>query len=357
MTHAAPHRPLSVKDLVAASTLTAGDLALLLDTAAQCKARPELYADVLRGRSVVLLFEKPSLRTRLTFEVGVHRLGGQAIYYDHSAERIGQRESIKDYARNLERWVHGIVCRTYSQRTIELLAEHAAVPVINALSDAHHPCQALADVLTLIERFGSVQGLPIAYIGDGNNVCVSLAQVACRLGARVTIITPKGFEPDADQLVIARRFAGECGGSLRLSTSPSDVAGCRAIYTDTWVSMHQKDEADGREGVFEPFRVDAALMARAAPDCVFMHCLPAHRGEEVTDEVIDSPASLVYEQAENRLHAQNALLIHTVGARAPRHETQRVRGAEGQGGAASAQHQVVSLPHAATPLPRSRRAV
>ena len=310
-----PISPLSVKDLVSAAELSTRDATVLLETAAHCKAHPDLHADALRGLSVVLLFEKPSLRTRLTFEVGVHRLGGQAIYYDHSAERIGQRESTKDYAKNLERWVHGIVCRTYSQRTIELLAEHARVPVINALSDAHHPCQALADVLTLAERFGTVEGLPIAYIGDGNNVCVSLAQVACRMGARVTVITPKGFEPDTAQIAFAQRAAAESGGSLRLSNNPADVAGCRAIYTDTWVSMHQKDDADGRERAFEPFRVDAALMARGASDCVFMHCLPAHRGEEVTDEVIDSSASLVYEQAENRLHAQNALLIHTVGAK------------------------------------------
>ncbi len=312
----APPGPLTVKDLVSAATPTGGDVATLLRTAADVKANPGAYADTLRGLSVVLLFEKPSLRTRLTFEVGVHRLGGQAIYYDHSAERIGQRESIKDYARNLERWVHGIVCRTYSQRTIEALAEHARVPVINALSDAHHPCQALADVLTLVEHFGGVAGLPIAYVGDGNNVCVSLMHVACRAGAHVRVITPKGYRPDAAQARIAAGFAEDSGGSLTLSHEPADVAGCRAVYTDTWVSMHQKDDAEARERAFVPYRVDAALMARAAPDAVFMHCLPAHRGEEVADEVIDSSASLVYEQAENRLHAQNALLVHTVAARA-----------------------------------------
>lgn len=355
MTHTATHRPLSVKDLVSASHLTASDVATLLETAALCKTRPEVHAEALRGLSVVLLFEKPSLRTRLTFEVGVHRLGGQAIYYDHAAERIGQRESIKDYARNLERWVHGIVCRTYSQRTIELLAEHSGVPVINALSDAHHPCQALADVLTLTERFSSVEGLPIAYIGDGNNVCVSLAQVACRLGARVTIITPTGFEPDTEQVAIASRLASETGGSLRLSNNPGDVAGCRAIYTDTWVSMHQKDDADGRERVFQPFRVDAGLMRRAAPGCVFLHCLPAHRGEEVTDEVIDSPVSLVYEQAENRLHAQNALLVHTVGARG--RGAQRPRDTEICPGISTAQAPVVAVPSVPRQLPLSRRAV
>ncbi|MFN0011373.1 MAG: ornithine carbamoyltransferase [Phycisphaerales bacterium] len=314
-THESP-RPLSTKDLASAADLTAADLALLLATAQHIKRDPGAFRHALDTLSIVLLFEKPSLRTRLTFEVGAHRLGGQAIYYDHAAERIGQRESIKDYAKNLERWVHGIVCRTYSHETIEQLARHSRVPVINALSDAHHPCQALADVLTLIERFGSLAGLPIAYIGDGNNVCTSLMHVACRLGAKMTIITPKGYAPDAAQVSIAHAFAKDSGGSLRLSTSPADVGGSRAIYTDTWVSMHQKDDADARERAFEPYRVDAPLMARAAADCAFMHCLPAHRGEEVTDEVIDSPASLVYEQAENRLHAQNALLIHTVAARA-----------------------------------------
>ncbi len=311
-------KPLSTKDLVSAATLTASDLSMILDTALAFKADPAAYRGVLDGRSVAMLFEKPSLRTRVTFEVGTARLGGHPLYYDHGFERIGQRESVKDYARNLERWVHAIVLRTYSQRTIEEMAAVARVPVINALSDTDHPCQALADALTLVERFGRVEGLNVCYIGDGNNVCVSLMHVLCKLGGHVRVITPKGFAPPADAVAETHEFARLSGGSLTLTNDPAAVAGADAVYTDTWVSMHQEDQSDAREKLFVPYRVDAELMARAAGHAVFMHCLPAHRGEEVTDEVIDSPASVVYDQAENRLHAQNAVLIHTAGARPTR---------------------------------------
>lgn len=303
------------KDFINAGDLSVTDLRRLLATARAVKADPAPFARGLAGRSVVMLFEKPSLRTRMTFEVGTFRLGGQAIYYDHHAERIGQRESIKDYAKNLERFVHGIVARTYSHRTLELLAEFASVPVINALSDGHHPCQALADVLALVERFGELSGRRIVYIGDGNNVCVSLMQVCTLMGSRFTAICPPGYEPDPAAVEAARRASAGTGGSVEVTHDPGALAGCDAVYTDTWVSMHQQAEADARAEIFAPYQVNARLMAQAGGESLFMHCLPAHRGEEVTDEVIDGPRSIVYDQAENRLHAQNAVLLHTIGAR------------------------------------------
>lgn len=306
--------PLSTKDLTTASTLTVVDLGMLLATAAECKQDHSTYGQALAGKSVVLLFEKPSLRTRMTFDVGIHRLGGHAIYYDHAKERIGQRETIKDYARNMERWVAAIVARTYAQATIDELARHASIPVINALSDAYHPCQALADVFTLQERFGKLAGLHLSFMGDGCNTAVSLMHICPKLGVDLTVITPPGYEPPAAEVAIGRGFADAHGTTLAVSNDPRAVAGCDAVYTDTWVSMHMEHESEKRERAFEPYRVDAEIMAQASPGAVFMHCLPAHRGEEVTDEVIDAPNSLVYDQAENRLHVQNAVLVHTVAA-------------------------------------------
>ena len=310
-----PPPAIGPKDFLNAGDLSSADLERLLETAAQVKASPGRFVRALAGRSVVLLFEKPSLRTRMTFEVGVSRLGGQAIYYDHHAERIGQRESIPDYARNLERFVQAIVSRTYSHRTLELLGQHARIPVINALSDAHHPCQALADVLTLIERFGRVAGRRVAYVGDGNNVCVSLMQLCALLGVRFAAICPAGYEPDAVAVTNAKVAAAAAGGSVELTPDPGAVAGADAVYTDTWVSMHQQHEADQRAEIFAPYQVNRRLIEAAGPSAVFMHCLPAHRGEEVTEEIIDGPRSVVFDQAENRLHAQNAVLLHTVAAR------------------------------------------
>jgi ornithine carbamoyltransferase len=262
----------------------------------------------------MMLFEKPSLRTRVTFEVGPARMGGHAIYYDHSKERIGQRESVRDYAKNLERWVDCIVARVFSHAVLEELARETRVPVINALSDLHHPCQGLADYFTLSERVGGVRGLRgfrLAYIGDGNNVCHSLMQGAALTGANLTVVTPPGYQPSPAVHAECKELASrhDTGGTVRLTTDKGDVRGCRAVYTDAWVSMGQEGGA-ARTRAFEPYRVDGALMAAAAPGAWFMHCLPAHRGEEVTDAVIDSAASLVYDQAENRMHAQNALLLH-----------------------------------------------
>lgn len=308
-------KPISTKDLVTSASLSTSDLHTLLTTAAATKRDITPFRRALNGKSVVLLFEKPSLRTRMTFEVGVHRLGGQAIYYDHAKERIGQRETTRDYAKNLERWVAAIVARTYSQATVAELALHAKIPVINALSDAFHPCQALADVFTLQERFGKLAGLRLAYIGDGCNTAVSLMHLCPRLGIHLSVITPPGYEPPAAEVGFSLGLAAEHGTQLSVSNARGDLRGANAVYTDTWVSMHLEHESEKRERAFAPYQVNAELMSSAAPGAFFMHCLPAHRGEEVTDEVIDAPTSLVYDQAENRLHVQNAVLLHTVGAR------------------------------------------
>jgi ornithine carbamoyltransferase len=285
----------------------------LFHLAADIKARPDRYRGALTGRFLALIFEKPSLRTRVTFDVGIASLGGGAVFLDHTGTRLGERESIRDVARNLERWVHGIVARTFTQQAIDELAAFASIPVVNALSDRFHPCQALADYFTLEERFGPASagwGLKLAYVGDGNNVCHSLLIAGARLGAQVRVATPAGYAPDAEVVAEARRAARETGAQIAILTSPEEaVAGAQAVYTDVWASMGQEEEAAERAKVFHPYQVNEALMALAAPDAVFLHCLPAHRGAEVTDGVIESPASLVYDQAENRLHVQKAILL------------------------------------------------
>jgi len=282
----------------------------LYHLAADIKSRPDRFRGALGGRFFALIFEKPSLRTRVTFEVGIQSMGGSAVFLDHTATRLGERESVKDVARNLERWVQGIVARTFEQRAVEELAEHASIPVINALSDRYHPCQALADFFTLEERFGSLRGLKLAYVGDGNNVCHSLLIAGARVGAHVRVATPAGYAPDAEILAEARRAARETRGKIEVLTSPEEaVAGAQAVYTDVWASMGQEREADARAAVFAPYQVNEVLMEQAAPEAVFLHCLPAHRGSEVTAGVIDSPRSIVYDQAENRLHVQKAILL------------------------------------------------
>jgi ornithine carbamoyltransferase len=262
----------------------------------------------LAGRHVALLFEKPSLRTRSTFQIAVRELGGDVIEPPEEVALSG-RESIEDVARNLERWVAVAVVRTFAQARLEAFA--AAAPqlrVVNALTDEEHPCQALADCLTLIEKLGDIGGRTIAYVGDGNNVATSLAQACVMLGATVRIGSPRGFElPAAVQRSVAK--CARSGGRLELTTDPVEaVKGADAVYTDVWTSMGQEAEADERRRLFAPYQVNAALMSHTASGACFMHCLPAHRGEEVTDEVIDSTVSVVFDQAENRLHTQKALL-------------------------------------------------
>ena len=301
---------LSVVDLLADQYLTDADLHLIFDVAERVKARPADFAQALRGKQLAMIFEKPSLRTRTTFEVGMTSLGGFVVYLDHTKPRLGEREAIKDIARNLDRWVNGIVARTFAHESVLELAANASIPVINALTDLFHPCQALADFYTLHEKFGSLKGLKIAYVGDGNNVCHSLMIQAAKFGASLRVATPPGYEPKADVLETARAFAGETGATLEMGHDPIPaVEGAQAVYTDVWTSMGQEYAAHLRAQVFAPYRVTKDLMAVADSGAVFMHCLPAHRGHEVTDEVIDSTQSVVYDQAENRLHVQKALLM------------------------------------------------
>jgi ornithine carbamoyltransferase len=301
-------------DLVSTRDLGPAGVEAVLNLAGIMKARPADYRKTLSGRQMVMFFEKPSLRTRLTFEAGMAGLGGTAMFVDQTNERLDARETLSDVAHNLERWVDLIVLRTFSQQTIEGMAKFARVPVINALSDREHPCQALADYFTLIERFGDMKNRCLAYVGDGNNVAHSLLLTCACLGSTIRVATPAGYGPDPQIVADARRIAAETGADIHLLIDPHEaVAGVDAVYTDAWVSMGQERETDERSRVFPPYLVNTELMAEAAPHAVFMHCLPAHRGLEVTDEVMDSPQSLIFEQAENRLHAQKAILYLLLG--------------------------------------------
>lgn len=305
------------RDFLSLADLSADQIGSLFETAAATKADIGPYRRALDGKTVILLFEKPSLRTRVTFEVGPAKMGGQAIYFDHSKDRIGAREAVKDYGKNLERWLDCIVARVYSHRVLEELAEHSSIPVINALSDRLHPCQALADYFTLSERVGGIGGLRcfrLAFVGDGNNVCASLMHGAGRLGVHLTVICPPGYEPEAAITTQARAAAKASGGSITITHNAAAVKDAQAVYADTWVSMGDESETAARASAFGEYRVDGRMMAAAAKGAYFMHCLPAHRGDEVTDTVIDSKASVVYDQAENRMHVQNALLLHVLGA-------------------------------------------
>ena len=297
-------------DLLTGTEWTSAQVRELFQLAADVKAQPDRYRAALAGRSFALIFEKPSLRTRVTFEVGIASLGGSSVFLDHTATHLGERESVPDVAKCLERWVHGIVARVFAQETIDELASHARVPVVNALSDRFHPCQALADFFTLEERFGGLRGLKFAYVGDGNNMCHSLLLAAARVGAHVKVATPAGYEPDAAIVAEAKRAARETRAKIEILRSPADaVSGAQAVYTDVWASMGQEQEAAAREAAFAGHQVDEALLAHAARDAVFLHCLPAHRGLEVSAAVIDSPRSIVFDQAENRLHVQKAILL------------------------------------------------
>ncbi len=281
----------------------------LLHLAADIKAHPGAYASTLRGKFFALIFEKPSLRTRVTFEVGIQSMGGSVIFLDHTQARLGEREKISDVARNLERWVHGIVARVYEQRVLEEMAASADIPVINALSDRFHPCQALADFMTIEEKVGSLRGFKLAYVGDGNNVCHSLIFLAARLGVHLRIATPRGYAPSPEVVSEGKRVARETRAKIELLTDPREaVQGAQGVYTDAWTSMGFETEGDVREKVFQPYQVNTELMALAAPHALFLHCLPAHRDHEVTSEVLDGPQSVVLDQSENRMYAQKAIL-------------------------------------------------
>jgi ornithine carbamoyltransferase len=298
---------ISRPDLLCDLDLTGDELAYLLDLSTEVKQSPRDYSNALAGKSIALLFEKPSLRTKLTFELAIKELGGGSVFVDGP---IGVREPLKDVARNLDRWVHGIVARVFAQSTVEGLAQWSSVPVINALSDAFHPCQALADVLTIREHFGSLKGRKLSFIGDGNNVAQSLMLTAVRLGMDFALGCPEGYLPDPDIVAQAEGLAAVEGASVTITHDPAEaVTGAHAVYADVWASMGQEQEAVERKRAFHNYQVNDELFSQARPDAVFMHCLPAKRGEEVTDSVMESPRSVVFDQAENRLHAQKALLL------------------------------------------------
>jgi ornithine carbamoyltransferase len=297
------------KDLLTGAEWSPADTRELLQRTAEIKARPSGFASVLRGKHIALIFEKPSLRTRVTFEVGIQSMGGDVVFLDHTQARLGERESIPDVARNLECWVQGIVARVYEQRVLEEMAASINIPVVNALSDKFHPCQALADYFTLEEKFGALKGFKLAYVGDGNNVCHSLLILAARLGVNLRIATPANYAPAPDVLSGAKRVAKETRARIELFTNPGEaVAGAQAVYTDSWTSMGFEAEEKVRRNVFKAYQVNRKLMEQAAPGAFFMHCLPAHRGAEVTDEVLDGPTSIVLKQSENRMYVQKAIL-------------------------------------------------
>jgi ornithine carbamoyltransferase len=288
----------------------------ILDLAARVKSAPGEYRAALAGKSLAMIFEKSSTRTRVSFEAGMFQLGGLGMFLSARDLQLGRGEPIADTARVLSRYADGIMARTYAQATVEGLAEFASIPVINGLSDLLHPCQALADYLTVRERFGSTRGFPLCYVGDGNNVAHSLMLTGGKLGARVSVVTPPGFEPAERIVALANAAAAGTGGSIRVTTSLEEgLEGARAVYTDVWASMGQEGQAAERARIFESYRVTPRVFGMASPDAIFLHCLPAHRGEEVDASVIDSPASAVFDQAENRLHAQKALLIELLGSR------------------------------------------
>jgi ornithine carbamoyltransferase len=297
----------STSDLLRDLDLTGDELVYLLDLAGDVKSSPRDYAQSLAGKSIALLFEKPSLRTRLTFEIAIAQLGGSSVFVEGP---IGVREPLKDVARNLDRWVNGIVARVFAQSTVEGLAEWSSVPVINALSDAWHPCQALADIQTIREHFGALKGLKLVFVGDGNNVAQSLMLTSLRLGMDFALACPEGYTPTPEVVVQAEGLAAVTGASLLIThdTAPA-LENAQIVYSDVWASMGQEHEAVKRKKAFRDYQVNDDLFALAAPEAVFMHCLPAKRGEEVTDSIMEHRRSVVFDQAENRLHAQKALLL------------------------------------------------
>jgi ornithine carbamoyltransferase len=315
---------LSIKDL------SPEEIRYLLDLAREIKSHPSAHHGALKGKTLAMIFEKPSLRTRVSFDVGIQQLGGFSLYLSNAEISLGKRESLYDVAKNLERMVQGIMIRTYAHEIVEKMAEYASIPIINGLTDYSHPCQAMADYLTLIELKGDVSGLKVTFVGDGNNVCHSLMFAGAQLGAHVWVATPEGYEPKPDALEWAVQRGWRTGGTCTLTRDPVEAArDADVIYTDVWASMGQEAEAVERRKIFAPYQVNSELFRHAKFDALFMHCLPAHRGDEVTDDVIDSAHSVVYQQAENRLHAQKAILLELMQYREvmePEREAELVKG-------------------------------
>jgi ornithine carbamoyltransferase len=306
-------RPGPLRHYLSVADLRPDEILALLDNALELKRYPGSTSHELAGKTAALVFQKPSLRTRVSFEVAMLQLGGHAVYLSPAEIQLGQREGVVDAARVLSRYVDVIVARVFLHADVVGLADNATVPVVNALSDREHPCQILADLLTLYERRGSLRGLRLAYVGDGNNVAHSLALAAPALGIDLRFACPDGYEPDPTILEQAQTNTLD-KGAIELFRDPREaVRGADAVYTDSWYSMGQESEADARAPAFQRYQLNSELLAHAAPDAVAMHCLPAHRNQEITDAVMDGPASVVYDQAENRLHVQKALLLRLLG--------------------------------------------
>jgi ornithine carbamoyltransferase len=299
----------TMTDLISLKDLSVSRWRQLLRVSEEVKRHPANFRQMLPGKSIVMVFEKASLRTRLTFELGIKQLGGEAVYLDYQDSKLGGRESMFDVAKNMERWFDCIVARTFLHQTVVELAEFGTIPVINALTDEEHPCQALADTFTLVEKWGDVTGKTLAFVGDGNNVCTSLIHAAALSGMSFLAVTPEKHKPYAGAEADFKRLAAVDFTAYRWSESLEDLRGADAVYTDTWVSMGQEDDTRKRMETLQAYQVTPEVMAMTGKSSHFMHCLPAHRNHEVTDAVIDSPASLVFEQAENRLHVQKALML------------------------------------------------
>jgi ornithine carbamoyltransferase len=305
-----------MEHLISVEELPSAEIWELLKLAAELKKEWKSGGNkpVLAGKSLAMVFQKPSLRTRVSFEMGMLHLGGNALYLSPQEIQLGHRESVADVARVLSRYVDGIMARVFDHAHIEELAAHASVPVINGLSDYVHPCQGLSDVFTIYEKKGALKGVTLAYLGDGNNVAHSLLFAGAKVGMEIRVAAPAGFEPDGEVVSRASESARETGGKVVLDADPSSaVSGADVIYTDVWASMGQEDEREARLPLFEPYQVNAELVGSAKRDAVVMHCLPAHRGEEITDEVVDGPQSIVLDQAENRMHLQKAILASLMG--------------------------------------------
>lgn len=305
-----------MKDFLAVSDLSSVEVQDLLDLAIRLKkeyfggGNPPLF----KGKVLGMIFQKPSLRTRVSFDMAMRHMGGDALYLSPQEIGLGQRESVADVARVLSGYVHAIMARVFAHADVQELAKWCSVPVVNGLSDYNHPCQAMADALTIEERFGARRGLNVTFVGDGNNVALSLMQVSAKLGWNFTIACPEGYDLDPRAVNLAQSAAKSAGSVLKFLHDPHDaVRGAQVIYTDTWTSMGQEDEAAKREKVFPPFQVNARLVAEAAPEAIVMHCLPAHRNHEITDDVADGPQSVIFPQAHNRLHAQKAILARLFG--------------------------------------------
>jgi ornithine carbamoyltransferase len=304
------------RSILSIADLSSDEIERLLNRAALLKAEWHSGGNppLLAGKTLALIFEKPSLRTRVTFEAGMSQLGGHAIYLAGADIQLGVRESVPDIARNLSRWVEAISARTFAHSTVAQLAENASIPVINALSDLEHPCQALADLLTIREKKGRLEGLTLAYVGDGNNVCHSLLLASAKMGMNMAVAHPEGYAPDLGIVAAAEMAAAREGARVTLTTDAREaVSQADVVYTDVWTSMGQESEKTAREAVFRPYQVNAALLNAAKGDAIVLHCLPAHRGEEITADVLDGAQSVVLDEAENRLHAQKALLLELIG--------------------------------------------